>query len=210
MTSRRFFYRTMRALAAAAVLVLAVAACGSGDEAKHTAGPKVQPPPGGHPLARLGPAETRLDLVAPPGYAEDGSADPQADWVSDFETQTGCQVTIRTAHTPEDVVTLLRTGRYDGAAAPSDVMLQLIAEGRVAPLNRALVRGFRDLPEGLADQPSTRAGGRLYGVPQSRSATLLAWRNDRIPGTLTKSDAVFERPQLVPYRGLVTAAAGPG
>jgi putative spermidine/putrescine transport system substrate-binding protein len=52
------------------------------------------------------------------------------------------------------------------------------------------------------------AEGRLYGVPQGRSATLLAYRRDRIPGTLTRSDAVFEPPQLVPYRGATTAPAG--
>src|SRR4051794_4380333 len=67
MTSRRFSDPTMRASLLAAVLVVAllVGACGSSDEAKPTAGPTVHAPPGGHPLARLGPAEDRLDLVAP-------------------------------------------------------------------------------------------------------------------------------------------------
>src|SRR3954451_7680328 len=123
MTPRPFSDRTMPALAAVLVLALAllVAACGSNDEAKHPAGPKVEAPPGEHPLASLGSGEGRLDLVAPAGYADDA-------WVSDFETRTGCQVRVRAAPDPEEVVRLLAGGRYDGAAAPSDVMPQLIAE----------------------------------------------------------------------------------
>jgi putative spermidine/putrescine transport system substrate-binding protein len=203
MTSRRFFDRTMHAVLAPVVLLLAVlvGACGSAPEDKRAAGPRVQPPPGAQKLERLGPAEERLQLVAPPGYAEDA-------WVADFETRTGCRVTVDTAGDAGQVESLLRTGRYDGAGAPSEGLLQLIADGQVAPVNRALVRGYRDLAEGLIDRPSTTAGGRVYGVPQGRSATLLTYRRDRIPGTLTRSDAVFEPPQLAPYRGATTSPAG--
>lgn len=185
-----------------AALALVLAACGSSDEAKRPAGPKVQPPPGTHPLERLGPAEDRLDLVAAPGYAEPG-------WVGTFETQTGCQVSVREARDPQDLAGLLRSGRFDVAAAPSDVMPELIGDGAIAPVNTALVRGYEDLLPALREAPTARAGSRVFGVPQGRWATLLAYRRDRIPGTLTKSDSVFEAPQLVPYRGLVTAPAGP-
>src|SRR4051794_6887911 len=103
MTPRPFSDRTMPTLAVAALMLLALllGACGSGDEGKQPAGPKVQAPPGGHSPTRLGPPEDRLDLVAPPGYAEDGSVSPGTDWVSDFQTQTGCQVTVQTARDPQ-------------------------------------------------------------------------------------------------------------
>jgi putative spermidine/putrescine transport system substrate-binding protein len=37
---------------------------------------------------------------------------------------------------------------------------------------------------------------------------VLAWRRDKVPGSLSRSDAVYEPPQLQPYRGRVTAYAG--
>jgi len=77
-----------------------------------------KPPPG--QLSHLGAEEGALNLVALPGYVEDGSKDPSLDWVTPFERQTGCAVSSTVASAPDDVVRLMRTGRYDGVSARGD------------------------------------------------------------------------------------------
>lgn len=212
MTPRRFFDRTILARAALAVmlaaLALIVAACGGGDD-EDARRPAVTPPPGGEVPQRLPDAEDRLELVAPPGYVEDGSSQASADWVSGFETRTGCDVRVRTARSDAAVAEAVASGRYDGAAVPSGMVAGLIAAGDLAPINPGLVRNADAIAEGLRDPGPAAVGDRLYGLPHDRWATLLAWRRDRVPGALSRSDAVYERPQLVPYRGLITSHGGP-
>ena len=45
----------------------------------------------------VGEAEGELNLVAWAGYVEDGSTDPNVDWVTAFEKETGCKVNVKTA-----------------------------------------------------------------------------------------------------------------
>ena len=66
---------------------------------------------------KLGEGEGKVNLIAWAGYVEDGSTDPKVDWVSDFEKQTGCQVNVKVGNTSDEMVTLMRTGQYDGVSA---------------------------------------------------------------------------------------------
>ena len=40
----------------------------------------------------VGEGEGAVNILAWPGYVEDGSTDPAVDWVTPFEKQTGCKV----------------------------------------------------------------------------------------------------------------------
>src|SRR4051812_19581126 len=71
-------------------------------------------------LDKLGPGEGKLSIIAWAGYAEDGSTDPKVDWVTPFEKQTGCQVNVKVGNTSDEMVTLMRTGNYDGVSASGD------------------------------------------------------------------------------------------
>ncbi|NDE13135.1 MAG: spermidine/putrescine ABC transporter substrate-binding protein, partial [Actinobacteria bacterium] len=71
--------RKLAALAAASTLVLAGCSSSSDEEGGAYAGP-VQDTPG------------TINVLAWPGYAEDGSTDPKVDWVTPFEEATGCTV----------------------------------------------------------------------------------------------------------------------
>jgi putative spermidine/putrescine transport system substrate-binding protein len=82
-----------RALLAAAILT-ALAGCG-GEESQ----------------------DRELLLLAPAGYVEDGSTTPTADWVTPFERQTGCSVTVRVYDDDEDVMAIAKRRRADAAAA---------------------------------------------------------------------------------------------
>lgn len=196
-------------LAVAVVLAAIVAGCGGSEPAPEAPRPTVDAPPGPAPQQRLAASEGHLALLAPPGHAERGATEPGVDWVTRFEQRTGCQVSVRTLRPDDDAVALLRSGRYDAAAVPGDVAVPLIAGGVVAPLNLRLIPNQRDVFKGLRDSEFTSAEGRAYGVPEGRAANVLAWRKDKIPGSLSRSDAVYEPAQIQPYRGRITAAAGP-
>jgi putative spermidine/putrescine transport system substrate-binding protein len=82
------------ALVASASLVLA--ACGSDDEGGSGSSAA---PPDFTALSELGENEGQVRVLAWPGYVEDGSTDKSVDWVSGFEKETGCELTLTTFNT---------------------------------------------------------------------------------------------------------------
>ena len=83
----------------------------------------------------VGQGEGKLDLVVWVGYAEDGSNDPKVDWVKPFEKKTGCQTSAKIANTSDEMITLLRSGRYDGVSASGNASVKMIAGGDVVPID---------------------------------------------------------------------------
>ena len=128
----------------------------------------------------LGEGEGEVNLIAWAGYVEDGSTDPKVDWVTDFEKETGCKVNVKVGNTSDEMVTLMRTGNYDGVSASGDATLRLIAGGDVAPVNTDLIPNYADVFEGLKDKPHNSVDGQMYGVPHGRGANLLMWNKDEV------------------------------
>jgi putative spermidine/putrescine transport system substrate-binding protein len=158
-------------------------------------------------MTELGAGEGRVDLIAWAGYVEDGSTDPKVDWVTDFESETGCQVNVKVGNTSDEMVTLMRTGNYDGVSASGDATLRLIAAGDVAPVNTDLIENYADVYEGLKDQPHNSVDGQMYGVPHGRGANLLMWRTDMVDPAPDSWGVVFD--ENSPYKGKVTAYDSP-
>jgi putative spermidine/putrescine transport system substrate-binding protein len=156
---------------------------------------------------KLGKGEGQLNIIAWAGYAEDGSTDPKVDWVTPFEKQTGCQVNVKIGNTSDEMVTLMRTGNYDGVSASGDATLRLIAGGDVAPVNTDLVPNYKDVYPGLKNQPFNSVDGQMYGIPHGRGANILMWRSDKIKTPLDSWGAVFD--QASSYKGKVTAYDSP-
>ena len=95
--------RLTTACAVLAALALVAAACGSSSSSGGgTAVPKV--------YDSIGTTEGALKLIAWNGYTENGSNDPNYDWVTPFQDQTGCKVTVKYADTSDEMVTLMRQG----------------------------------------------------------------------------------------------------
>jgi putative spermidine/putrescine transport system substrate-binding protein len=177
---------------------------GGGGGAKADAGFKVPDVP----MAKsVGAGEGKLNIIAWAGYAEDGSTDPKVDWVTPFEKQTGCQVNVKIGNTSDEMVTLMRTGQYDGVSASGDATLRLIAGGDVAPVNTDLVPNYADVFAQLKDQEFNSVNGQMYGIPHGRGANLLMWRSDKVPGELDSWSAVFD--QASKYKGSLTAYDNP-
>ena len=196
-----------------AALAFAASACGGGnDDDDDRAQPPgatdlVQPPRQIDALAKRGEPEGRLRLVAFPGYVEAGRADRDVDWVTPFERRTGCRVVADYAETSEQMVEMLRTGRYDGASVTGDATLRLIAGGDVAPLNTDLLTNYGDVFEGLKNLPHNSLGDRMYGVPQGRGANVLMWNEGAVDPPPDSWSVVFD--QDSPQRGKVLAYQSP-
>ena len=192
----------LRGLAVVAVTALAfTVACGGNDA--DSGGGQVQAPEGQKAMTELGQGEGEVNLIAWAGFVEDGSTDPNVDWVSDFEQSTGCQVNVKTGNTSDEMVSLMRSGRYDAVSASGDATLRLIAGGDVQPVNTDLIPNYADVFEGLKDQPWNTVDGVSYGVPHGRGANLLMWRSDTVEPDPDSWSAVFDPDS--PHKGRVTA-----
>jgi putative spermidine/putrescine transport system substrate-binding protein len=183
--------RKRRAAAAIASLALFVAAC-TGGGATGSPAPSV---PG-----ELGDTEGALNLVAWAGYVEE-------DWVAPFEADTGCQVNATLGNTSDEMVTLMKTGNYDGVSASGDASNRLIAGGDVSAVNLDLIPNYANVFEGLKNKPHNTVNGVAYGVPHGRGANLLMWRTDIVDPAPDSWSVVFDPDS--PYKGKVTAYDAP-
>jgi putative spermidine/putrescine transport system substrate-binding protein len=200
-----------RALALTAVATLTLAACGGGGGGGGgSATPAEQggfTPPDLEAVSELGEPEGEVNVLAWPGYVEDGSNDPAVDWVSDFEKSSGCQVNVKTFGTSDEAVQLMRTGQYDVVSASGDATLRLIAAGDVEPVNTDLFENYPDIFDSLKDQPWNSVDDVAYGVPHGRGANLLMYRTDEVTPAPDSWGVVFDGGD--DYKGAVTAYDSP-
>jgi putative spermidine/putrescine transport system substrate-binding protein len=202
---RRTFLWACVVVVAGTMAVLA--GCG-GDDGDESAGGATTTEAAGGPMKQsVGEGEGRVDLIAWAGYVEDGSTDKSADWVTDFEKETGCQVNVKIGGSSDEMVTLMRSGNYDGVSASGDATLRLIAAGDVAPVNTKLIPNYADVYDGLKNQKHNSVNGVMYGVPHGRGANLLMWRTDDVKPAPDTWGVVFDANS--PYKGKVTAYDSP-
>ncbi|MFM7860695.1 MAG: spermidine/putrescine ABC transporter substrate-binding protein, partial [Candidatus Nanopelagicaceae bacterium] len=90
-----------------------------------------------------------INVLAWPGYAEDGSTDPNVDWVTPFEEATGCTVNVKTYGTSDEAVQLMQAGGYDVISASGDASLRLIYGGDLQPVNLDLIPNYQDIFDNL-------------------------------------------------------------
>ena len=205
--------RTVRRalVAAAASTALIAAACGtSSDDSSSSSeepGTGGFQPPDLQAKSSIGEGEGQLNILAWPGYAEDGSTDPQVDWVTPFEEDTGCDVNVKVFGTSDEAVSLMKTGEYDVVSASGDASLRLIAAGDVEPVNTDLIPNYKDVWPFLKDQPWNTVNGVNYGVPHGWGANLLMWNTDVVKPAPTSWGVVFDGGSK--YSGEVTAYDSP-
>ncbi len=200
---------TRRCMVAASMTALAlVAACGtdSGDGESSTSGGGFQAPdlPA---LEAIGEGEGQLNVLAWPGYAEDGSTSKAVDWVTPFEQETGCQVNVKLFGTSDEATTLMKTGEYDVVSASGDASLRMIAAGDVEPVNTDLLEHYDDIWPFLKDQKWNTIDGVNYGIPHGWGANLLMWRTDEVKPAPDSWGVVFDGSDE--YSGEVTAYDSP-
>ena len=189
--------------------VVTVAACGTSSTSSSPGAPGGQgfQPPKLPALAQLGQPEGRLNILAWPGYAENGSNDPKVDWVTPFEKETGCKVDVKPFGTSDEAVTLMKTGQYDVVSASGDASLRLIASGDVEPVTTSLVPNYADVYAFLKNKPWNSVGGVAYGIPHGWGANVLTWRTDKVTPAPDSWSVMFDPNS--PYKGKIIAYDSP-
>jgi putative spermidine/putrescine transport system substrate-binding protein len=160
----------------------------------------------------VGAGEGQLDIVAWPGYIENGSTDKAYDWVTDFEAKTSCKVNVKTAGTSDEMVALMNEGGFDLVTASGDASLRLIAGKRVQPINVDLVPSFKNVDERLQKAPWHYLKDTHYGVPYQWGANVLAYNAKVFPEAPKSWSVVFEEQNLPDgksNKGRVQAFDGP-
>ena len=155
----------------------------------------------------IGDPEGEVNILAWPGYAEDGSTDKSIDWVTPFEKESGCKANVKYFATSDEAVQLMKSGEYDVVSASGDATLRLIAGGDVAPVNTDLLTNYADIAPFLKDQQFNSVDGQMYGVPHGWGANLLMYDKDVVSPAPTSWSAVFDDAST--YAGKVTAYDSP-
>jgi len=157
-----------RFLTVLAVGALVVSACsgggspspaGPGAASPGASTPAVSGPPASAPApsasgpalpTAVGAGEGELTVLAWPGYAENGSTDPAYNWVTPFETQTGCKTSVQVFGTSDEAFSLFTTNpdKFDVISASGDASLRLVRAGYVQPVNVDLTRQHASAPLG--------------------------------------------------------------
>jgi putative spermidine/putrescine transport system substrate-binding protein len=173
--------KNRRLLALAGITALVMAACSS---SAGSAAPS--------PQASLGDGEGELNLVIWSGYAERGDVDPNFDWVTPFEDETGCKVNTKDMTDSNNGVSLMQSGEYDGGSFSGDATNRLMAGGIVAPVNTALIPNYANIFEGLKNKAHNSLDGVPYGVPHGRGPNLLMYNTDVVTEPPTSWDLVWD------------------
>lgn len=194
-------------LMVASIALSACAGTGGGEEAA------------GGPLKQVGEGEGALSIVAWAGYIERGETDPAYDWVTQFEKDTGCIVSVKTAATSDEMVALMNEGGFDLVTASGDASNRLIAAKRVQPINIDLIPSYSKIDSRLQNAPwhtvDTDGDGvaEHYGVPYSSGQNILMYRTDVFGDQPPDSwNVVFEEmtlPDGKSNKGRIQAYDGP-
>ncbi|WP_112810367.1 ABC transporter substrate-binding protein [Ensifer sp.] len=165
------------------------------------------------PLKELGKGEGELSIVAWAGYIERGETDKNYDWVTDFEKQSGCKVSVKTAATSDEMVALMNEGGFDLVTASGDASLRLVAGKRVQPINTDLIPSWKTIDERMQNAPWYTVNGVHYGTPYVWGPNVLMYNKDAFKGEAPKSwNVVFEEmtlPDGKSNKGRVQAYDGP-
>ena len=144
-------------------------ACGGGAERP------AAPAASGGAATQVGPGEGAVSIVAWAGYIERGQTDKSYDWVTGFEKDTGCKVSVKTAATSDEMVALMNEGGFDLVTASGDASLRLVSGGKVQEVNTALVPSWSKVDPRLQGAPWHTVNGKHYGVPYQWGSNVLMY-----------------------------------
>ncbi|MFC7644342.1 hypothetical protein ACFQX6_29255 [Streptosporangium lutulentum] len=118
------------------------------------------------PSASIGKSEGTLQVLTFQGDVEYGGTSSRVNWVTPFETKSGCRVVkLDRVRTSEEMAAKLRGGTYDVVSPAPDLAGQLVTEGRVAPIDTSLVQDYRQIPKRLRELPALQRDHKVYGIP---------------------------------------------
>jgi putative spermidine/putrescine transport system substrate-binding protein len=145
---------TFKLLALFVVTSMLLVACGGAAPAtEEPSMPAATDAPTMAPEAPSTELEGEVSIVSWAGYIERGETDPNFDWVTQFEAETGCMVSNKTAATSDEMVALMNEGGFDLVTASGDASNRLIAGGRVQAIDISRIPSYGEIDPRLQDAP---------------------------------------------------------
>ncbi|HTP02481.1 MAG TPA: ABC transporter substrate-binding protein, partial [Anaerolineales bacterium] len=209
----RFVFKWMALVVLGSVLI---SACGSAP----TQAPAATQPPAATQASAVAadtqaPAavkgEGEVDIVDWPGYIERGANDPNYDWVTGFEKQTGCTVKVKDAATSDEMVQLINSGGFDLVTASGDASLRLVYGNSVQQLDLSRIPSYSTVDPRLQNAPWHTVDGKHYGVSYQWGPNVLMYNTQVFPTAPTSWDVVFTPmnfPDGKPNKGRVQGYVG--
>jgi putative spermidine/putrescine transport system substrate-binding protein len=138
-------------------------------------------------------SEGQVNLVQWPQYAT---------LTKEFEQATGCAVKTKDANTGDDMISLIKSGEYDGVSASGHTSVRLMAAGDVAPVNTELLPNYADVSDGIKLKSYNSRDGEPYGAPHGRGPNLLAFRTDEVTPAPDSWSVIWD--ENTPYKGKIS------
>jgi putative spermidine/putrescine transport system substrate-binding protein len=163
-------------------------------------------------LQKIGQGEGEVAIIAWPGYIERGESDKAYDWVTGFEKETGCKVSVKLAASSDEMVTLMNAGGYDLVTASGDATIRLIRGGTVQELNTALIPSYSTVDPRLQNSPWHTVDGKHYGAAWQWGPNVLMYNTAAFKEPPKSWNVVFEEMTLADgksNKGRVEAYGGP-
>ena len=178
-----------------------------------TAVPPTPEPEPGAPRQSVGEGEGEVVIISWAGYIERGRTDPNFDWVTDFEAETGCNVSNKVANTSDEMFALMAEGGFDLVTASGDSSNRLIAAGLLQEINIDLIPSWNKVDPRLQNAPWNTVDGKHYGVPYQSGSNVLMYNTEVFGDSPPTSwNVVFEEttlPDGQPNAGRLSAYDGP-
>jgi len=146
------------------------------------------------PVATSGEGE--VAIVAWPGYIERGANDKAYDWVTGFEKETGCKVTVKDAATSDEMVQLINSGGFDLVTASGDASLRLVYGKSVQEIDISKIPSYSTVDKRLQDAPWHTVDGKHYGVSYQWGPNVLMYNTKVFPTAPTSWNVIFEEQNL--------------
>jgi putative spermidine/putrescine transport system substrate-binding protein len=121
---------------------------------------------------------------------------PAYDWVTAFETQTGCKVTVKDAGTSDEMVQLINSGGFDLVTASGDASLRLIFGKSVQEIDISKIPSYKNVDERMQNGNWHTVNGKHYGVPYQWGPNVLMYNTNAFPTAPTSWDVVFNEQTL--------------
>lgn len=169
-------------------------------------------------MTEVGEGEGEVAIVAWAGYIERGETDKNYDWVTGFEADTGCKVSVKVAATSDEMVALMNEGGFDLVTASGDASLRLVYGDRIQEINPDLIPSWKTVDERLQNAPwhtvdkNKDSKPEHYGVPYQWGANVLMYNTEVFKEAPKSWEVVFKEMNLSDgksNKGRVQAYDGP-
>jgi putative spermidine/putrescine transport system substrate-binding protein len=170
---------------------IALAAATTADAAS-----KPKPAPAAAKPAGLKGGEGAVNIVAWAGYIERGESDKAYDWVTGFEKNTGCKVSVKVASSSDEMVALMNQGGFDLVTASGDASLRLVAGKTVQAIDTKRIPSWGTVDKRLQGAAWHTVKGVHYGVPYQWGPNVLMYSTKVFKTAPTSWGVVFEAQNL--------------